>query len=235
MYVADAPYSPPTDSPCSSRATQQQRRRQQAEPGRDQRDHQRAAAHHRHRQRERRATSGAVGIHAEQQRADGPGDETHGEDGRRAEQLRGLVARREERARKIDGEGRVREPVEPLDEVAGRTAEDVLESLCRGHRPPPRPEWRDRRHHGVAAAGAALAGDFVAAKYSAAPSCSGIVTPDQRTLARQPRSTDAAVDRQPARRTGNRAPASPTRRARSRWRPAARSPQAWDVAPCCRP
>src|SRR5918996_4514145 len=73
-----------------------------------------------------------VCIDAHQPGADGPYDEADREDCGSLQQLGGLVPAREERLRKIESEGRIDVPVEPLDEIAGRTADDVLQPRAPG-------------------------------------------------------------------------------------------------------
>ena len=66
----------------------------------------------------------AIGIDAHQPRADRPRREADREDRRRLEQLRRLIALGEEYRREIEREGGIGIPVEPLDQIAGRPAED---------------------------------------------------------------------------------------------------------------
>src|SRR5262249_21316631 len=91
---------------------------------RAERNDERAQTHERDGQGERRASAVPVGISPEPPAADRPGEKADGEDGRRVEELRGVIALREERGRKIDGERGVRIPVVPPDEVADRPAEE---------------------------------------------------------------------------------------------------------------
>ena len=98
--------------------------------GRGDRDHQRAQAHQGDRQGQPGLAALAVGINPHHPGADRPDDEADREDRRGLEQLRGLVALGEEGGREIEREGRIDVPVEPFDEVAGRAADDVLQSAA---------------------------------------------------------------------------------------------------------
>ena len=90
----------------------------------DEGDGEGAEAHQRHRQGQRRATAGPVGVEAHQPRSDRTHQEADGEHRRALQQLGGPVAVREEHLGEVDGEGSVGEPVVDLDQVAGRTAHD---------------------------------------------------------------------------------------------------------------
>ena len=72
-----------------------------------------------------------IGVNAHQPGADRPNDEADREDRRRLQKLRSRVALREERAREIEREGGVDVPVEPFDQIAERSAEDVFQALRR--------------------------------------------------------------------------------------------------------
>src|SRR5215207_3907419 len=60
--------------------------------------------------------------------ADGAHEEADGEDGRRIQELSGLIALGKEDRCEIEGEGGIDIPIVPLDHVAGRSAEDRLET-----------------------------------------------------------------------------------------------------------
>ena len=95
--------------------------------GRRYRDHQRADAHQSDGQRQSRLAAAMVGVNAHEPGADRTHDEADGEDRGGLQQLRGRLALREEGGREIKREGGIDVPVEPFDEVARRTADDVLE------------------------------------------------------------------------------------------------------------
>lgn len=112
----------------------QQRRRRQADGGiaGRRRDNQRAHAHQRHRQGKPRLAPLAIGIDAHDPGADRSHDEADREHRRRAQQLGGAVLRGEEVWREVEGEGGVDIPVEPFDEIAGRSADDGFQAVPSG-------------------------------------------------------------------------------------------------------
>ncbi len=95
------------------------RGRADARIARNQGHDQRAQAHQRHRQDQRRLAPRAVGVEAHDPGPHRAGQEAHREDGRGLQQLGGLVPLGEEHLGEIEGEGGVGEPVVPLDQVAG--------------------------------------------------------------------------------------------------------------------
>ena len=88
-------------------------------------DRQRARGHQGDRQGERGAAPAPVGVQPQHPATEGPHQEADREDHGGRQQLRGRVVRREERAGEVDREPGIDEPVEPLDEVAERGADDV--------------------------------------------------------------------------------------------------------------
>ncbi len=95
-------------------------------------DAERADAHQRHRERQRRAASVSIGVPAEEPSAEGPDQEADCEDACRIHKLRSRIARREEHAGEVDAECRVGIPVVPLDQIAERSANNV--ACHRSHR-----------------------------------------------------------------------------------------------------
>jgi hypothetical protein len=91
-------------------------------------DHQRARAHQGHREGEACLAALAVGIDAHDPGADGAHEEADRENGRRIQELGGLIALGKEDGCEIEREGGIDVPIVPLDHVASRSAEDRLET-----------------------------------------------------------------------------------------------------------
>ena len=126
------PNSPPTEKPCSSRATSTSDRRDNADRrvARHHRHHQRADHHQQDRQRQRGLAAGAVAIGAEHDRAERPHQIRGAEGAEREQQRDGLVAGREEHFRDGDGEIAVDQDVVPFERVADRAGgDDAIEEF----------------------------------------------------------------------------------------------------------
>jgi hypothetical protein len=92
------------------------------------RDHQRADAHQRDRQRQARLAPVAIGIDAHEPGADRTHDEAHGEHWPPRSTVERWVVGGKEGRREIERESRIGVPVVPLDQIAGRAADDRLDA-----------------------------------------------------------------------------------------------------------
>ena len=96
-------------------------------------DDQTAGAHQGHGQGQSGLAPPTVGIDSHDPGPDGSHQKADRKHRRRAQQLGRAVALWKEDRCEIDGEGRIGEPVEPFDQIAGRSADDVLQAAGGGH------------------------------------------------------------------------------------------------------